>query len=94
MFYQLYHSFLSGQSGSGKTTLSKSILASIAPKGRPVLVLNDHTKQELDHGWRRIGFEHLKDISHCALVVEDVLSATKQEFTDLKECLHFSVHHR
>ena len=88
---------LIGQSGSGKSTISKEIIASVAPSKRKVYVLLKNGKKEEENqpdGWKRIGFENLGEISNCALVVEDVLSSTKQDFADLKEVLHYSNHHR
>lgn len=84
---------LVGQSGHGKTTLSKDLIASIAPKGRPVLLVNDNTGKKPPRGWKKVDWEKLTNSKNSAVVVEDLVSTSKAQFDQLRSLLHFSNHH-
>jgi ABC-type oligopeptide transport system ATPase subunit len=81
---------LVGRSGSGKSTLAKFILAEFKKYKKPIKIVNDHlraTKHE------PINWENIAGLRDCALVIEDVISATNQQFKILQYLLNFKTHH-
>lgn len=79
-----------GRSASGKTTLAKNLL-SRQPKS--VRVVND-TTGELDPSWAPCNFSELETLENCAVLIEDVVSATASEFGHLQRLLSVTCHHR
>lgn len=85
------HSFLLiGKSGSGKTTLVRRIVKTFGRKGRPVLALNDRTR---DCPYPKVEWKNIKQLQDVSLLVEDVIGCRKPQFEALQELLNYSNHH-
>jgi energy-coupling factor transporter ATP-binding protein EcfA2 len=80
-----------GRSGTGKSTLVRSLLAEFKDYSKTVYVLNDRSKKSR---YVRISWSQLGELSHCAVLVEDIVTASSAQFRLLAELLNFSVHHK
>jgi energy-coupling factor transporter ATP-binding protein EcfA2 len=87
---------LIGSSGSGKTVMCRSLIEAYSPEldddedELPVYTVNDRTK---DCPYIKVGWDQVLGLRDAALVVEDVISATKKQVVVLKELLDYSNHH-
>jgi ABC-type cobalamin/Fe3+-siderophores transport system ATPase subunit len=79
-----------GRSGTGKSTLVKSILAEFSEFGKPIYILNDHSRKSK---YIHINWNQVKELNHCSLVIEDIIQATPAQFRILCEILSVKVHH-
>ena len=85
------HSFLLiGKSGRGKTTLVRRIVKTFGRKDRPVLALNDRTR---DCPYQKVEWKNIKQLQNVSLLVEDVIGCRKPQFEALQELLNYSNHH-
>ena len=76
-----------GRSGSGKSTLTQRLTKDLKLS---VCYVNDRTNTK---GSKQSTWEDAKTLSKCALVFEDVIGATKDQFKILQGVLAFSNHH-
>ena len=79
---------LIGRSGSGKSCIAKKITANLRV---PVKVLNDRTN---DKSISRVTWEEIPELRSCALIAEDVISATASEFKKLQNLCNFQNSHQ
>jgi energy-coupling factor transporter ATP-binding protein EcfA2 len=78
---------LIGRSGSGKSTLVKWLLKDVR---KPIYVVNDKTSNK---SFPKIEWSQLPSLRSCALVCEDIISATKPQVAAMQNLLSFGVHH-
>jgi energy-coupling factor transporter ATP-binding protein EcfA2 len=76
-----------GRSGTGKTSLVKWLLKDVR---KPIFVVNDKTSNK---SFTKIEWSQLPALRSCALVCEDIISATKPQVTAMQNLLSFGVHH-
>jgi hypothetical protein len=75
-----------GRSATGKTTIVKKLLKSC----KRVFVINEKTG---DKTFQRASWDEATTLKKAALVVEDLIGASKQEFKLLQHLISFSGHH-
>jgi hypothetical protein len=80
-----------GRSGTGKSSLCRSLLAEFKHYSKTVYVLNDRSKRSK---YVRISWSQIGDLHHCAVLVEDIVTASSTQFRLLAELLNFGVHHK
>jgi energy-coupling factor transporter ATP-binding protein EcfA2 len=80
-----------GRSGTGKSSLCRSLLAEFKHFSKTVYVLNDRSKRSK---YVRISWSQLGELHHCAVLVEDIVTASSAQFRQLAELLNFGVHHK
>jgi energy-coupling factor transporter ATP-binding protein EcfA2 len=84
-----------GLSGSGKTTLAKKI---VDASHLPFYVVNDGGDDEAanfkeDKRLKKIKWDECDGLSHCGLIFEDVLNASKDQFKIIKHFACVAAHH-
>jgi hypothetical protein len=79
---------LVGRSGSGKSRLASSLLSTVK---KPVFSINDRS---FNKRYTPTSWDKLSSLKNCAVLIEDILFATKPEFRLLQELLNVSNHHR
>ena len=79
-----------GRSGTGKSTLVRSILAEFSHFGKPIYILNDHSRKSK---YIHISWNQVNELNHCSLVIEDLVQCSPRQFKVLCEILNVKVHH-
>jgi len=83
---------LVGRSNTGKSSLLKSLLKPFKEYQKPIYILNNRSRKKSPYipiAWSQLG-----QVDHAALIVEDVVQATTQQYRQLGELLSVSVHHK
>jgi ABC-type dipeptide/oligopeptide/nickel transport system ATPase component len=78
---------LIGRSGSGKSVLAHKLTKNLT---RPVVVVNDKTDNP---HIKRVDWNELAGLKKTCLIIEDLISMSKQELEAVKKILNFSNHH-
>jgi adenylate kinase family enzyme len=78
---------LIGRSGSGKSVLAHKLTKNLT---RPVVVVNDKTDNP---HVKRVDWNELAGLKKTCLIIEDLISMSKQELEAVKKILNFSNHH-
>jgi len=79
-----------GETRAGKSHAARDLLDA---EGLPVVVVNDHTKDPLRPGYRRISWSEVLEVVHCNVLVEDLINVTPKEVAVLQQILNYNHHH-
>lgn len=66
----------------------------MAGDGHPVKILNDNTEAPLPPGHQRIAWSDVLTVSHCNLIVEDLIACTEAELKILLKVANYNTHHK
>lgn len=80
-----------GETRAGKSHAARDLLDA---EGLPVVVVNDATADPLRPNYRRISWAEVLGVSHCNVLVEDLINCTDAEVGVLKRILNYNAHHR
>lgn len=82
--------FVVGPSATGKSGLVRNLTDQLV--GKKTFVVNDSVSSDATFS-HKIGWYQLEEISNCCLVVEDMITLSKENVGVVKHVLNFSAHH-